>query len=256
MATPMAAELGHIINILVLSSLAGLATGFGAAVVLIGKPGRRVFGFFGGFAAGVMITVSFLNLILKPWKISGPTLTIVGFVFGSVLIFFLDSLLPHTYFSVKEKGAIKPELFKVGMLMTIGMTIHNVPEGIAVGAGYLQLDALGFLIATAIGLHNIPEGMAVALPIHASGASKRTAFKLALLSGMVEPVGAFFAGLFLDIFRGLIPIALAFAGGVMVFLTLDELIPTMRNHGHEHSTSLGIIAGCVVMLGLLGYFGI
>ena len=249
-------ELPHIAQILMLSTLAGLATGIGGALVLIKRPGRKSFGFFGGFAAGVMITVAFLELILEPWKISGPVLTILGFGAGSLFMFLLDSLLPHTYFSVKEKGVMDVSLFKVGMLMALGMTIHNVPEGIAVGAGYLQLHELGLLIAIAIALHNIPEGMAVALPIHASGASRWTAFKFALLSGLAEPIGAFFAGLLLEAFQGLIPLALAFAGGVMIFLTLDELIPAMRNHGHEHSTSLGIIAGCVIMLGLLGYFGL
>jgi ZIP family zinc transporter len=248
-------ELPHLAQILILSTLAGLATGTGSILVLIKKPSRKVFGFCGGFAAGVMITVSFLELILEPWKLSGPLLAILGFGAGS-LFMFLDSLLPHTYFSVKEKGVMDTELFRVGFLMMIGMTVHNVPEGIAVGAGYLQSHTLGLLIAVAIALHNIPEGMAIALPIRESGASRRTAFKLALLSGVVEPVGALSAGLLLELSQGLIPLALAFAGGVMIFLTLDELVPVMHSRGHEHFTSLGIIAGCVVMLGLLGYFGI
>ncbi len=250
------ADLTLLAQVLVLSTLAGLATGAGGVLVLIKKPGRRSFGFFGGFAAGVMITVSFLELILEPWKISGPILTILGFGVGSLLMFCLDSLVPHTYFSVKENGAIDAGLFKVGMLMAIGMTLHNVPEGIAIGAGYLQSRDLGLLLAIAIALHNIPEGMAIALPIRESGVSRWTAFKLALFSGMVEPVGAFLAGLLLEFFRGFVPFVLAFAGGVMVFLTLDELIPAMRERGHEHFTSLGIITGCVSMLGLLGYFGI
>lgn len=250
------AELPHIAEILIVSTLAGLATGAGSALVLIKKPGRRSFGFLGGFAAGVMITVSFLELILLPWNISGPMSAILGFVVGSLFMFLLDSLLPHTYFAVKENGVVDAGLFKVGVLMALGMTIHNLPEGIAVGAGYLQSHALGLLIAIAIALHNIPEGMAIALPIHESGASKWTAFRLALLSGIVEPAGALFAGLLLETLQGLIPFALAFAGGVMIFLTLDELIPAMRDRGHEHSTSLGIIIGCVTMLALLGYFGI
>ena len=129
------------------------------------------------------------------------------------------------------------------MLLAVGITIHNLPEGIAVGAGYMHAPQFGILIALAIMLHNIPEGIATALPLSNSGMGKWKAVRVALFSGLVEPIGAVVAALFLNTFGALVPAALAFAGGVMMFITLDELIPTAREHGHQHSTAVGIIFG-------------
>lgn len=119
-------------------------------------------------------------------------------------------------------------------------------------SGYSYLPRLGLVIAIAMAVHNIPEGIAIALPVHMGGASRFAAFRLALVSGLVEPLGALVATLFLENFRDLVPFGLAFAGGVMVFVTLDELIPVAHEHGHEHFTSLGVIMGCIVTFMLLG----
>jgi ZIP family zinc transporter len=141
-------------------------------------------------------------------------------------------------------------------LLAIGITIHNLPEGIAVGAGFMHMPEFGLFVATAILLHNIPEGIATALPLCKAGASRWDSFKVALLSGLAEPVGALLAAFFLKSFSYLIPGALAFAGGVMVFITLDELIPTARQHGHQHSTAVGIILGAIFIFILSGLLGV
>jgi len=240
-----------LIKILIFSTLAGLATGIGGLIAIIKKPGEKLFGFLMGFAAGVMITLSFLGLILEAWSNIGFLITAVGFITGALLMFSLDFFLPHIHFSIEETGLLKPGLFKTGVLMAIGITLHNIPEGISIGAGYLHLPSLGIVIAIAIALHNLPEGIATALPIYKSGASRFYAFKIALLSGLVEPIGAIIAALFLKSFKSLIPIALAFAAGVMIFITLDELIPAAHKHGHEHFTALGIITGTTLMFLLL-----
>jgi ZIP family zinc transporter len=114
----------------------------------------------------------------------------------------------------------------------------------------------GIFIAIAIMLHNIPEGIATALPLYKSGLGRWDSFKVAFLSGLVEPVGALAAGLFLASFQSLIPGALAFAGGVMVFITLDELIPAAREHGHQHTTAMGIISGAIFVFLLSGMLGV
>jgi ZIP family zinc transporter len=114
----------------------------------------------------------------------------------------------------------------------------------------------GLFIAMAILLHNIPEGIATALPLCKSGVYKWNAFRVALFSGLAEPVGALIAVLFLRAFQSLVPAALAFAGGVMMFITLDELIPTAREHGHQHFTALGIICGSIFVFLLSGIFGV
>lgn len=114
----------------------------------------------------------------------------------------------------------------------------------------------GLFIATAILLHNIPEGIATALPLCKSGVCRWDSFRAALLSGLAEPIGALFAALFLSTFQNFVPGALAFAGGVMMFITLDELIPAAREHGHHHTTALGIIFGAIFVFLLSGIFGV
>jgi ZIP family zinc transporter len=113
------------------------------------------------------------------------------------------------------------------------------------------LPSLGVVIAAAMALHNIPEGIAIALPMYAGGGSRLRAFELALISGLIEPLGALISALLLQNYMEFVPFGLAFAGGVMVFVTMDELIPVAHQHGHEHSTSLGVLIGCVLTFILL-----
>lgn len=241
----------NLVDILILSFLAGLATGFGGLIAVIKRPGKKVLGFLMGSAAGIMITLSFLELISEALKISGWFFVAVSFMVGSLSMFSLDFLLPHKYFSVNEKGVIDGRLLKSTVLIAIGISLHNFPEGIAVASGYSYLPKLGLVIAIAMAIHNIPEGMAISLPAYADGASRSKAFRLALISGLIEPLGAFTAALFLVNFHSLVPFGLAFAGGVMVFVTLDELIPVAHERGHEHFTSLGVIIGCIATFILL-----
>lgn len=111
---------------------------------------------------------------------------------------------------------------------------------------------LGLVMAIAIAFHNIPEGIAIAPPVFMGGSSRRAALRLAFVSGLIEPLGALVASLFLEYSHSLVPFGLAFAGGVMVFVTLDELIPVAHESGHEHFTSLGVIMGCIATFILLG----
>jgi len=141
-------------------------------------------------------------------------------------------------------------------LAAIGITIHNIPEGIAVGAGYMHVPKFGIFIAIAIALHNIPEGIVTVLPLCKSGVSKSKAVGIALLSGLVEPIGAMIAALFLVPFDSLLPYALAFAAGVMVFITLDEIVPIAREFGQKHFTAIGTIIGSIFVFILSGFFGI
>jgi ZIP family zinc transporter len=239
-----------------------------------------------GIAAGVMITLSFLELVNEAWELQGFWTATIGFGAGAVFMFLIDIFIPHIRFGEnevhslgqimrQEPGVSIPhpgrhryrrtqsaavvldqQLLKSGILIAVGITIHNIPEGIAVGAGYMHLPQFGFFIALAILLHNIPEGIAVALPLCQSGVCRWDSFRVALFSGLVEPVGALIAALFLASFRELIPGALAFAGGVMVFITLDELIPAAREYGHQHFTAMGIISGAIFVFLLSGLLGV
>lgn len=244
-----------ILNVLILSLLAGLATGLGGLIVILRKPGPVSSGIFMGFASGVMITIAFVGLIEEAWSCCGIWIAAAGFALGALFMFAIDVILPHTRFGVKEKG-MKNKLLAAGTMMAIGITIHNLPEGIAMGAGYLYAPAFGLLIAIGIALHNIPEGMATALPLYLGGQSRGKALKITFLSGLVEPLGAMLAVFLLTGFQLLIPLVLAFAAGVMFFITLDELLPCAQCSCHEHATGLGIIIGAVLMLIIIGIFNI
>jgi len=273
----------ELLSILLISTIASLGTGLGGLLVVIRKPGKRSFGFLMGMTAGVMISLAFLELVNEAWRMSGWWTATIGFGLGAISIFLLDFYIPHIRFGETETHAeemlagVEPsghhgrwgfgrarhnpritnnKLFKTGVMLAIGITIHNLPEGFAVGAGYMYEPKFGVFIAIAIMLHNIPEGMATALPLYESGLSKWRSFRVALLSGLAEPLGALLAAIFLSIFEPLIPFSLAFAGGVMMFITLDELIPMARQHGHEHYTAIGIIAGSLFVFVLSGLFGV
>jgi zinc transporter, ZIP family len=271
-------------KILALSTVASLGTGLGGMIAVIRQPGRRMFGLLMGITAGVMITLSFVDLVSHAMELVGVWITTIGFTLGALFMLLIDMLIPHIRFEEKEFDIFRKrnvekddpnthgrfryrrwkskthitdvKLLKTGLLVGLGIAIHNTPEGIAVGAGYAHAPSFGIFIATAITLHNIPEGIATALPLYKSGMSKRRAAGLAFLSGLTEPIGALIAGLLLTSFGTLVPAALAFAGGVMVFITLDELIPVAREHGHQHYTAIGIILGAVFVFILSGVLGV
>lgn len=279
------ADITAIANAFLLSLVASMGTGLGGLAAVIRKPGRRSFGFLMGMIAGVMISLSFLELVNKAWELQGFWTATIGFGAGAIFMLLVDVLIPHIRFGERETHVeiphvaqeedmpghrgrhhhgwkrgrnhiVNPRLQKTGILLSIGITIHNLPEGMAVGAGYMHAPEFGLLIALAIMLHNIPEGIATAMPLFESGVCKRNAFYTALFSGLAEPLGALIAVLFLQNFQGLIPGALAFAGGVMLFITLDELIPTAREHGHQHYTAVGIILGSLFVFVLEGAIGV
>jgi ZIP family zinc transporter len=284
----MFANLHPLINIILLSFVASLGTGLGGLIAVIRKPGPRSYGFLMGITAGVMICLAFLELVQESIQISGWATATAGFGLGAVFMFLLDYFAPHIRFGIREEreelvplkecdsGEIVRErrlrqrfhllrregdrvdesLVNTGLLLAIGITLHNLPEGIAVGAGYLHNPQFGIFIAVAILMHNIPEGIATALPLCKGGICRKDALRVAFLSGLAEPVGALLASAFLVRFTALLPGALAFAGGVMVFITLDELIPTARKYGNENYTALGIIAGSMFVFILTGIFGV
>jgi ZIP family zinc transporter len=179
-------------------------------------------------------------------------MTTVAFGLGAMIMFLLDSLTPHMQFSFLERGRIKRELFTTGMLITIGLALHDIPEGVAIGAGFLHFPTLGIIVALAVALHNIPEGMAIAASLYSAGLKRKDALKFSLLPGLAEPLGTIMGLIFLSLFKGLIYPSLAFAAGVMVFITLDELIPTAHEYGHEHAISFGLILGFVTMFLISG----
>ena len=242
---------------LLLSAIAGFSTLIGGAFGLVSKrPGPSFMTLTLGFSAGVMIHVSFVELLQAGVESIGFGAAHIAFFVGMGVMFLVDTLIPHDYFETSERGhghghedEMRSALMKTGLFVALGIGIHNFPEGMAAFVGALKDPSLGISIAVAIGIHNIPEGLAVAAPIYAATGSRRKAFLWTFLSGVAEPIGAGVAALILLplLSEAILGYVLASVAGVMVFISLDELIPTSRSFGKEHLAILGVIVGMVVM---------
>jgi ZIP family zinc transporter len=237
---------------LLLATLAGLSTTVGSALaVMIRDPGRRFMALSLGFAAGVMILVSFVELLPKGMEVLGFGWGMVAFFAGLGAMFLLDEAVPHSYEGVADSAGAGNEsrLLRLGLFVALGIGIHNLPEGMATFVATLADPGVGSAIAIAIAMHNIPEGLAVAAPVYAATRSKKKAFLWSFLSGVAEPVGAGLAAVFLlpILTDAVLAAVLAGVAGLMVFISLDELLPAAQEHGEQHLAIVGAIAGMIVM---------
>lgn len=250
---------GNILAALALTLLAGLATGIGSlAAYFIPKPDLRALSLSLGFAAGVMIYVGFVDLFCNSKGVLGFAYANLFFLIGLLLMHLLDRLIPHIHMDGQVDSQCSC-LYRSGIMTTLGMAIHNFPEGMTVALVSLADLRLGLPVAIAIAIHNIPEGLACSLPLYCATSDRRKACLLSFAAGMTEPLGAIVAVVLLYPFLSdwLLAAASAMVAGIMVFLCFDELIPIANRYGSEHLTNLGIIAGFAVMmigLGLMGTF--
>lgn len=235
---------------LILTSIAGLSTTIGSLTVFIFKePSKQFISIIMGFSAGVMILISFVELLATGIEASSFLIGHLFFFLGMVFMLLIDIGISHKYeFEDKERNP-NPKLEKTSLLVMLGIFIHNFPEGMATFVGTLKSVELGIILAFAIALHNIPEGIAVAVPIYTSTKNSKKAFFWSFISGVSEPIGALIAGLVLFQFINdfVLGATLAVVGGFMVYISLDELLPASRYSGFEHLSIIGIILGMVVM---------
>lgn len=258
-------ETGNILFALGLTVFAGLATGVGSLMSFFSRKfNPRFLAGSLGFSAGVMIYVSFVEIFVKARDAlsafygdkTGYIYTTIAFFSGVALIALIDRLIPsyenpHEIKNIDHSGDKEkdPRLMRMGMFSALAIAIHNFPEGLATFMGAMADPTLGVSIAVAIAIHNIPEGIAVSAPIYYATKSRKKAFWLSFASGLAEPVGAI-VGYFLlrNIFNeatfGLI---FASVAGIMVYISLDELLPTAEEYGEHHIAIGGLIAGMVVM---------
>ena len=232
----------------------GGATAFGAAVgFLFRKLSHRFSDIVLSFASGVMLAAAVLGLILPSIECGGKygvLVTVAGLFIGAVCLNLIDKIVPHLH---KLVGGETPDphnadLHKV-LLFVLAIAIHNLPEGIAAGVGFGSGDVTqALLIAGGIALQNIPEGMVIIAPMLAAGVSPGKTFLFALITGVVEVVGTLIGYFAISVSTVILPFALAFAGGTMLYLISDEMIPETHSHGHERAATFALLIGFCVML--------
>lgn len=238
------------------SLAAGLATGAGALpIFFLRRFSERVMDTLLGFAAGVMLAATVFSLIVPAIAAGGVWRAILGLVLGGLLLEAADRLLPHFHLQPGGGAEGPKSSLRKTWLFAIAITIHNLPEGLSVGVGCGSGDLhAGLLLALAIGLQNMPEGLAVALPLLREGYSRRRAFGYATLTGLVEaPMGLLGAALVVWM-APLLPYALAFAAGAMLYVISDEIIPETHRRGYEREATWGLMIGFCLMLALDNLF--
>jgi ZIP family zinc transporter len=254
-----------------LTLFAGLATGLGSVLAFFTKRTNTAFlaGSL-GFSAGVMIYVSFVEILAKSRDSliaalgeRAGTWSAAGAFFGGVLLIgVIDKMIPsfenphemHEVEEIEEQAALRakdgdPRLLRMGLFTALAIAIHNFPEGLATFTGALTDPALGLSIAVAIAIHNVPEGIAVSVPVYYATGSRRRAFFYSFISGVAEPVGALLGYLILLRFfsDAMFGILFGAVAGIMVFISLDELLPSAQKYGEHHLSIYGLVAGMAVM---------
>ncbi|MCU0522847.1 MAG: ZIP family metal transporter [Anaerolineae bacterium] len=239
-----------ILNAVLLSLLAGLATGLGGLLVaLFPKLDLRLYDSLIGFAAGVMTAVATMGLVHESLTQGSTAVALLGVAAGAAVLHAFDRLLPHEHEALGFT-CVNPIAYRRGVMLFSALTLHNLPEGLAVGTAYSAQPRLGLLLALALALHNIPEGVAIAAPFRACGMSRRRYLAWTFGSGLVEPVAALVGAVFIAFFREILPFSLAFAGGAMLYVVSDELIPESHSHGFEHEATFGFVLGFMLLMGL------
>jgi ZIP family zinc transporter len=251
---------------LLLTLLAGLATVAGSLIAFFSnRTNRRLLSFSLGLSAGVMIFVSFVELyaeaqatlMASAGEKTGMWVTVMSFFGGMLLIGIIDRLVPsnenpheaRALEDMKASPAKDGKLMRMGVLTSLAITIHNFPEGIATFMAAVENPTLGVAIAVAIAIHNVPEGIAVSVPVYFATGNRWKAFWISLLSGIAEPVGALIAYLFLMPFMSpfLMGCVFAIVAGIMVFISLDELLPAAHEYGEYHVAIYGLVVGMGIM---------
>jgi len=268
----MVFSIGTLFFAFALTLLAGLSTGVGGAIAFFAKKtNTRLLSIALGFSAGVMVYISFVEILPKSVETLtaemgsvGNWIGVLAFFGGILFIALIDKLVPeyenpHEMHKVEEMGGNgltkesqkSKRLMRMGLFSAGAIALHNLPEGLATFIAALKDPQLGIAITVAIAIHNIPEGIAVSVPIFYATGSKKKAFIYSLLSGFAEPVGAIIGFLFIYLIFGLndlvLGIVFAIVAGIMVYISFDELLPAAEEYGEHHFSILGLITGMAVM---------
>ena len=240
-------------------------TALGAALVFTTKRVNQKFldGML-GFAGGVMIAASFWSLLAPALEMAeGGAVpswvpAAIGFLLGAIFLSIFNKIIPHLHpnLQIKDAEGINPERRRRSTLLVFAITLHNIPEGLAVGvafgavaSGYPEASLAGAIaLAIGIGIQNFPEGTAVSMPLRREGMSRRKSFFYGQFSGMVEPISAVIGVIAVTTMEPLLPYALSFAAGAMIFVVAEEVIPSSHENGHKDFASLSLIIGFTIMM--------
>jgi ZIP family zinc transporter len=241
-----------------------LMTALGAGLVFFFKSiNKKVLDIMLGFAAGVMIAASFWSLLAPAIDLAEASglpswlPPLIGFLLGGVFLRLVDKILPHLHLNapIEEAEGIKTNWHR-SILLVLSITLHNIPEGLAVGVAFgaaaqglaPELLAGAAVLALGMGIQNFPEGAAVSIPLRREGLSRRKSFWYGQLSGMVEPLSGIAGAAAVYFIKPLLPYALSFAAGAMIFVVVEELIPESQSSGNSHNATLGTMLGFAVMM--------
>ena len=230
----------------------GAATGLGGlALLALRRPSHLGLDAALGFTAGVMLGATVFSLLVPALDRGRLGEVLAGFLVGAGFIALLDRLVPHAHARFAERGHLPAEAERAhrAALLLTAMTIHNIPEGAAVGLAFAAGGAdLGVPLALAIGIQNVPEGFAAAAPLIPAGVRRLTAIGIAALTGLVEPPAALLAYFGFELFEALLPAGLGFAAGAMLYVVVDELVPESQARGNERVATAALVAGFSLLL--------
>jgi ZIP family zinc transporter len=256
--------LNPVLQSLVATIFTWLMTAFGAAMVFFAKDlNQKLFDTMLGFAGGIMISVSYFSLLAPAIDMSKGSAVpswvpvTVGFLLGGSFLWLLDKILPHLNPSLPpEKSEGIKTRWQRNTLLVLAITLHNIPEGLAVGvafgavaAGYAKANLISaVLLSFGIGLQNFPEGMAVSVPLRFGGMTRRRSFFFGQLSGIVEPMAAVIGALTVSFMQSMLPYTLGFAAGAMIYIVIEEIIPGAQRCQNSDLATIGAMLGFAVMM--------
>lgn len=243
--------MNNILQITLIGLAAGtIGTGSGAVIALFVKnPSKTLLGFILGFAGGIMLAIVLTDLLPESMEAGSFFTAFLGLLVGAVFILALDLKMPHFHlFETTEELA---RYIRTGAILGLGIAMHNLPEGIAIGASYVASPALGFTLAFTIAIHNIPEGIAMACPLCVGGMRLRWILFYTVMAGLPMGLGALIGASLGAISPVVLSLSLGFAGGAMLYIIFGELIPGAQNSGSGHSGTFGAVFGTIAGILLL-----